>query len=144
VVAGPRDREARSCRILVADDNEDAAVSLAMMLELMGNVARTARDGLEAVQLADTFTPDVAFLDLGMPRLDGYETARRLRQQPWSGSLILVAMTGWSRDEDRERTQQAGFDFHIVKPAGTDVLHKLLDDVHCLRGKPRDGLAAER
>ena len=113
-------------RILVVDDNRDSADSLAILLEMDGNQIRTAYDGLEAVEAAATFRPDVVLLDLGLPRLDGYQTALRIRQQPWGEPMVLVALTGRDQDEDRRRTLEAGFDRHLVKPVDSAVLLQLL------------------
>lgn len=113
-------------RILVADDNHDAAQSLAFMLEIEGHDVRIAHDGLEAMELAETFRPQIALLDIGMPRLDGYGTARQLRARPWGGSVCLVALTGWGQEEDRRRTREAGFDRHLVKPVDPDMLNALI------------------
>jgi signal transduction histidine kinase/CheY-like chemotaxis protein len=114
-------------RILVADDNHDAAQSLALMLGMEGHEVRTASDGLEALRVAEEFRPQLVLLDIGMPKLDGYETARRLRERPWSGSTLLFALTGWGQEEDRERARQAGFDRHLVKPVDPDALSQLLN-----------------
>jgi two-component system CheB/CheR fusion protein len=114
------------CRILVVDDNKDSADSLAKLLRLKGNEIRIAHDGLEAVEVAETFHPELVLLDIGLPKLNGYEVARRIRQQPWGRDVILVALTGWGQDEDRRRSQEAGFNFHIVKPLELAVLEKLL------------------
>jgi CheY-like chemotaxis protein len=113
-------------RILIADDNEDAVESLALMLNLMGNETRTAPDGLAALQVGETFAPDVVLLDIGMPKLNGYDAARRMRALPWGSRLVLVALTGRSQDEDRRRSHEAGFDFHLVKPIEPTALEKLL------------------
>ncbi len=118
--------EANSLRILVVDDNEDAAVSLAMMLEILGNEVQTAHDGLEALEAAPAFRPDVILLDIGMPRLNGHEVARRIRRQPWGKGVLLVALTGWGQEEDRRRSREAGFDFHLVKPVDAAALEKVL------------------
>ena len=115
-----------ACRILVADDNRDAADSLAMMLELMGNAVRTANDGQEAVEVAAEFRPDVALLDIGMPRMNGYEAARRMRAEPWGRGLVIVALTGWGQEEDRRRSREAGFDVHLVKPVDPAAIEKVL------------------
>jgi CheY-like chemotaxis protein len=120
-----------SRRVLIADDNEDAAVSLGMVLRASGHEVRTARDGLEAVEEAARFLPEVLVLDLGMPRLNGYEAARRIRQQEWGKEMLLIALTGWGQQEDRGRSQQAGFDAHLVKPADPVALQALL--VECGR-----------
>ena len=113
-------------RILVVDDNEDSAISLAMMLRLMGNDTRTAHDGLQALDVAAWYRPDVVLLDIGMPRLNGYDTARRIREQAWGKHALLVAMTGWGQDEDRKRSQEAGFNLHMVKPVNPEALQSLL------------------
>ncbi|HTV50412.1 MAG TPA: response regulator [Steroidobacteraceae bacterium] len=113
-------------RILVADDNFDAAQSLALMLSMEGHEVRTASNGLEALQLAQDFHPQVALLDIGMPKLDGYETARQLRQRPEGKSLLLFALTGWGQEDDKERARQAGFDRHLVKPLEPEMLNELL------------------
>jgi signal transduction histidine kinase/ActR/RegA family two-component response regulator len=103
-------------RILVADDNTDAVESLALLLHLAGHDVRVAHDGVETLAVGHQFEPEVVLLDLGMPRMDGYETARRLRQESWGQHAMLVALTGWGQQRDRERTAEAGFDAHLVKP----------------------------
>jgi signal transduction histidine kinase len=113
-------------RILVADDNTDAATSLATVLEIMGNEVRTARDGREAVDVAATFRPDVILLDIGMPIMNGYDACRRIREQPWGKSMLIVALTGWGQDEDKRQSREAGFDHHLVKPVEPAVLEELL------------------
>jgi CheY-like chemotaxis protein len=113
-------------RILVVDDNKDSADSLGMLLRLKGNEIRTAHDGLEAVRVAETFHPELVLLDIGLPKLNGYDVARRIRQQPWSPDVILVALTGWGQDEDRRHSKEAGFNFHIVKPLELSDLETLL------------------
>lgn len=113
-------------RVLVADDNRDAAETLARFLEIMGNQVQSARDGMEAVRIAEVFRPHVVCLDIGMPILNGYEAARRIREHPWGKEMILVALTGWGMDEDRQRSQQAGFDHHLVKPVEPDAIDRLL------------------
>jgi signal transduction histidine kinase len=104
-------------RILVADDNNDAAEAMAVLLQLAGHDVRTANDGIEALAVAETFEPQIVLLDLGMPRMDGYEAARRIRRQAWGRNATLVALTGWGQQQDRQRTSDAGFDAHLVKPA---------------------------
>ena len=113
-------------RILVVDDSRDAAESLAMLLELTGNETYTAHDGLEAVETAARVRPDLVLLDIGLPKINGYEAARRIREQPWGKSLVLVALTGWGQDEDRQKSREAGFDGHMVKPIDPEALTKLL------------------
>lgn len=116
-------------RILVADDNEDAAELLAELLTRMGNEVRTANDGAAAVDLAAAFGPDVILLDIGMPTLNGYEACRRIREQPWGEKVVLIALTGWGRDEDKRQSQDAGFDHHMVKPLRSGALKQLLDSL---------------
>jgi CheY-like chemotaxis protein len=116
-------------RILVVDDNPDAALSLAMLLKLLGSDVETAHDGRSALQALETFRPSVVLLDLGMPDMSGYEVAQRLRSQPKFQDVTLVALTGWGQEEDRRRTQQAGFDHHLVKPVNLDALQVLLGEV---------------
>jgi CheY-like chemotaxis protein len=123
--AAVNDTSKRS-RILVTDDNRDAAQSLALMLELDGHEVRTAYDGIEALEVAEVFRPEIILLDVGMPRLDGYETARRLRQQPWGSALRLIALTGWGQEKDKSKAKEAGFDHHLVKPVDPEVLQRLL------------------
>lgn len=113
-------------RILVADDNKDAATTLAMMLRFMGNEVRTANDGLQAIEVGTVFHPDVILLDIGMPKLNGYETCRRIRKQPWGESILLIALTGWGQDDDKRRSREAGFDHHLVKPVDPAELKSLL------------------
>jgi len=119
----------RGRKVLVVDDNVDAAKSLAVMLKLMGNEAKTAHDGLEAIEVAATCRPDLILLDIGMPRLNGHETAKRIRQQPWGKDVVLVALTGWGQDEDRHKSNDAGFDAHLVKPIEPATLEKLLSNL---------------
>jgi PAS domain S-box-containing protein len=116
-------------RILVVDDNLDAAEALAALLAIDGHETRIAHDGPEAIELAKRFHPDVVFLDIGMPTLDGHETARLIRQQPWGKDMVLVALTGWGQHEDRRRSQDAGFNHHLVKPADPAVVLKLLSSL---------------
>jgi CheY-like chemotaxis protein len=113
-------------RILVADDNGDAARSLAMMLEVAGHEVRTARDGREAVEAAAAFRPELILMDIGMPNLNGYDACRRIRELPWAKNLLIVALTGWGQDDDRRRSQEAGFDSHLVKPVDPAALELLL------------------
>ncbi len=113
-------------RILLVDDNRDSAESLAMLLTLAGNETHTAHDGLEAVEAAAAFRPDVVLLDIGLPKLNGYEACRRIREQPWGKTMVLVAVTGWGQEEDRRKSKDAGFDAHMVKPVDYAALMKLL------------------
>jgi CheY-like chemotaxis protein len=113
-------------RILVVDDGKDAAVSMALMLRLLNNEVRTAQDGLEAVAVAEAFRPEVVLMDVGMPRLNGYEATRRIREQPWGRSMIIIALTGWGQEGDRLRSHEAGCNGHLVKPVDLAELEKLL------------------
>lgn len=113
-------------RVLVVDDNEDAAEMLAALVSAWGHVPRVAHDGLDAIDVARTFQPDIVLLDLGLPRVNGFDTARRMREEQWSRSTFIVAVTGWGRDTDRERTREAGFDEHLVKPVSMDALREIL------------------
>ena len=113
-------------RILVADDNSDAVEALALQLRLAGHDVRSANDGLEALEVAETFAPQVVLLDLGMPRMDGYETARQIRRKWWGKGATLVALTGWGGQQDRQKTTDAGFDAHLVKPVTEfDLFHAI-------------------
>ena len=122
-------------RILVADDNYDAAEALTLQLQLAGHEVRTAHDGVEAVELAKTFDPDIVLLDLGMPKMDGYEAARQLRLSPTTSRAKLIALTGWGQQQDRDRTADAGFDAHLVKPVAEAQLFKAL--TVAVEDKPR-------
>jgi CheY-like chemotaxis protein len=116
-------------RILIADDNADSAESMGMLLRLMGNDVRIANDGLEAVEQAATFQPDIVLMDIGMPRLDGYEAARRIRNQEWSRDTLLVAVTGWGPSDDDAEATAAGFDCHFTKPLDPAELRRLVSGV---------------
>jgi len=113
-------------RVLIADDNHDAAVSLSMLLQSLGHETRVVHDGIEAVEEAEIFHPDIVLLDLGMPRLDGYETARKIAGQPWASDTQIVAVTGWGQDADRKRAKAAGFHRHLVKPVDLDALRQVM------------------
>jgi PAS domain S-box-containing protein len=118
--------DAQKLRVLVADDNRDTTESLALMLTMKGHDVRTAFDGEEAFQAAESFRPDVALLDVGMPKATGHLVARRIRAAPWGSRIVLVAQTGWGHEEDRRRTLAAGFDHHLVKPVSPEALANLL------------------
>jgi CheY-like chemotaxis protein len=113
-------------RILVVDDNRDAAESLGLLLEMMGHQVSVAHGGAEGLALMRTFEPAVVLLDIGMPDVDGYEVARRIREEGGSRRALLIAITGWGQDEDRRRASQAGFDHHLTKPVDLHELQKLL------------------
>jgi CheY-like chemotaxis protein len=114
-------------KVLVVDDNADAASSLGMLVEMLGHQVRTAHDGVEAVEAAGEFHPDLVLLDIGMPRMDGYEACRRMRAQPWGANMRVVAVTGWGQEEDRRKSRQAGFDQHLVKPVAPKAIASILD-----------------
>jgi CheY-like chemotaxis protein len=120
-------------RLLVVDDNRDAAESLAMLVRLQGHEVRVAHDGIAALEMVKNYRPALVFLDIGMPKMDGYELARRLRQQPGLEHVRLAALTGWGQQEDRRRTAEAGFDHHLVKPLEPEALERLLADLQILR-----------
>jgi CheY-like chemotaxis protein len=124
VTAAPKPR-----RVLIVDDNQDAANSLAMLLGIDGHEVQVAYDGRSALPLAATFHPEVALLDIGMPDMDGYALARALRQMPGGAAIYLVAVTGWGQQEDRQRSQAAGFDEHLTKPVDPEALTALLTNL---------------
>ena len=113
-------------RVLVADDNIDGAESLRLNLEIQGHDARAVFDGAAALSLADEFRPEVMVLDLGMPKLDGYEVCRRVRARSWGDEVTIIALTGWGQEQDRRRTLEAGFDHHLVKPVDPSILARLI------------------
>jgi PAS domain S-box-containing protein len=119
----------RPLRVLVVDDNVDSAQSLASLLSILGHDVRRAHDGLEALSAAESFRPQVVLLDIGMPRLNGYEACRALRARPWAQSIHIIALTGWGQPDDRQRSLDAGFDRHLVKPVDPAALHAILNVV---------------
>jgi CheY-like chemotaxis protein len=114
-------------RIVVADDNEDSAESFAMLLSFSGHEVRVAHDGAAALNAVRDFRPDVAFLDIGMPGLSGYEVAQAVRAEPWGRDVTLIAVTGWGQPDDRTRARTAGFDRHLIKPIDPAEVDRLLD-----------------
>jgi len=114
------------CRLLVVDDNQDAARSLSKMLELMGHTVCVEFDGESAIDAAEKHHPDIILLDIGLPRMNGYEACRRIRLEAWGRDIVLVALTGWGQEEDRRRSAEAGFDDHLVKPVSASDLRSLL------------------
>jgi CheY-like chemotaxis protein len=119
--------------VLVAEDIPDAAEMMRVMIECMGHDVRVAADGVQAVAMAETFDPQVALLDIGMPRMDGYEAARRIRAA-LGRRVVLVALTGWGQEQDQQRAYAAGFDYHVTKPAEPDALESLIASAGLPRG----------
>lgn len=124
--AGAEHAGAERRKVLIADDNHDAADSLSMLFELAGHEVRVAHSGRAALSIAQAFRPDTAVIDIGMPDLNGHEVARQLRQAPWGGAMHLIALTGWGQEEDRRRSSEAGFDHHLSKPVDADRLLGLI------------------
>ena len=124
-------------RVLVVDDNVDAAQSLAMLLELLGAETRVVNSGPDALAAIALFAPTAVVLDIGMPGMDGYEVARRIRADTRHDGVTLVAMTGWGQDEDRRRTRAAGFDHHLIKPPDIVALQSVLSTPGGGRQRPR-------
>jgi CheY-like chemotaxis protein len=118
-----------SYRVLLVDDNPDSSEPLSLLLQAKGHQTRVAIDGTEAIALADDFRPDCVLLDLGLPRMDGYEVARHLRQRPYGREMILVALTGWAGQDVRNKAAEAGFDYHLVKPVDWDELDKIVQSL---------------
>ena len=116
-------------RVLVVDDNRDSAISLSMVMSLAGHEVQSAYDGLEAIETARTFRPEVILLDIGLPRMNGYDAARSIRQEPWGQGMVLIATTGWGQDADRQRSRDAGFDHHLIKPLDPAALLGLLASI---------------
>jgi CheY-like chemotaxis protein len=129
--------------ILVADDNQDAAESLVLLLELSGHRVHAVFDGEAAIGAAEALLPDVALLDIGMPKADGYEVARRIRDQAWGQQIYLVALTGWGQPADKRQAKEAGFDAHLVKPVPPETLDRLLAALSVSRA-PADAATASR
>jgi PAS domain S-box-containing protein len=130
-------RAGTSRRILIVDDNQDAATSLARILELLGHETRVAFDGVEALEAAEAFEPDVAILDIGMPGLNGYDVCRRMRERPWASATSFIALTGWGQEQDKRRASEAGFAFHLVKPVDSGELDRLLAGMLPMRRETR-------
>ncbi len=120
----------RSVRILLVEDNPDAAESMRMLLELLGHRVRVAADGIAALDAARANVPDVMLVDIGLPGVDGYEVARRIRKDPALKDVVMVALTGYGRDEDKQAAMAAGFDYHLVKPVNPDALSGLVSQLH--------------
>jgi len=120
-------RRTGNCRVLLVDDDQDVARSMARFIRLLGHDIRVAFDGVEAVEMAGEFKPDVVLMDIGLPKVNGYDVAREMRSKPWGEKMILVAVTGWGRESDRRRSHEAGFDRHLTKPMEPDMLEALLN-----------------
>jgi PAS domain S-box-containing protein len=116
-------------RILVVDDSRDSATSMAMVLRLSGNEVRVAHDGVQAVEAAESFRPEVVLMDVVMPRRNGYEATRRIREQPWGRNMIVIALTGWGQENDKVRSREAGCNGHLVKPVNLSDLEELLAEL---------------
>ena len=119
----------KRCRVLVVDDNEDSVDSLAMLLRMLGHEVATSNDGESALNVADQFRPDVAILDIGLPKLNGYDLAKQIREMPWARDVVLVALTGWGQEQHRRRSAESGFNHHLTKPVELEVLQQILSDV---------------
>jgi PAS domain S-box-containing protein len=150
-VIPPDDRQAvrgPGGRVLVVDDNRDSAASMAMMLKLLGDEVVTAHDGIEAGEAAERFRPEVILMDVGMPRLNGLDATRRIREQPWGKGLTIIALTGWGQEGDRVQSKEAGCDGHLVKPVHLPDLEKVLAELAAKRGPadagPRQESPGER
>jgi signal transduction histidine kinase/ActR/RegA family two-component response regulator len=131
--AAPSSGDLMPRRLLIVDDRKDSADSLAMLMRLAGHEVHTAYDGEEAIVAAENHVPEVVLLDIGMPRRNGYEACRHIRQQPWGRDMWLIALTGWGQEDDRRRTEEAGFDHHLVKPVDPDALIALLTSLRGAR-----------
>jgi CheY-like chemotaxis protein len=118
-----------SRRILVVDDNRDAATSLATLLAFTGHETHTAHDGHEALAAAEKLRPDIVLLDIGLPKANGFEVARKIREQPWGKNIVLIAVSGWGQDDDRRKSQDAGFNEHLVKPVRHAALAKMIGEI---------------
>jgi CheY-like chemotaxis protein/two-component sensor histidine kinase len=116
-------------RLLVVDDNRDAVESMATMLRLSGNEVHTAYDGIEAVEKAEALRPDVVLMDIGMPRLNGYDATRRIRAQSWGARIVVIALTGWGQEADRRQSREAGCNHHLVKPVAFGQLEQLIKEL---------------
>jgi two-component system OmpR family response regulator len=116
-------------RLLVVDDNKDAAESMSMLLEMWGHEVAFAFDGPSALETAQRWQPEAIFLDIGLPGMDGYEVAERMREMPQARDAVLIAITGYGQEDDRLRSRRAGIDHHLVKPVAPDALHSLIDSL---------------
>lgn len=131
-------------RVLIVDDNRDSAESLAMLLEITGNKTYMAHDGLEALEQVEEYRPEVVLLDIGLPMLDGHEVCRRVREQPWGKDIVVIALTGWGQDDDRRKSEEAGFNGHLVKPVDYDKLLELLASLTTNAGREVEPIVKEK
>lgn len=125
---------ALSMRVLVVDDSADAALSMAMLLQVLGCETATAGDGGEALRMAESFRPEVVLLDIGLPDISGLEVAKRIAGAAWGAGMTLIALTGWSKSADKDRSRDAGCKHHLVKPVDPDELTRLLQRIQADRG----------
>jgi PAS domain S-box-containing protein len=139
---GSASRRAPQRRLLVVDDNRDAVESMATMLRLSGNEVHTAYDGIEAVEKAEALKPDVVLMDIGMPRLNGYDATRRIRAQSWGAGIVVIALTGWGQEADRRQSREAGCNHHLVKPVAFGQLEQLINEL-CEQTPSREPAASE-
>jgi CheY-like chemotaxis protein len=116
-------------RVLLVDDNADSTEPLSLLLQTKGHETRVSADGADAIAVAELFRPDCVVMDLGLPRMDGYEVARQLRLQPYGRRIVLVALTGWAGKEVRSKAAEAGFDYHLVKPVNWEELERIVESV---------------
>lgn len=114
----------------MVDDNIDAAESLGLVLELSGHITSTAHNGTNGITIAEEFRPDVILLDIGLPDINGYEVARRIREKTWGKKIMLIAATGWGQDKDKALAREAGFDNHLTKPIDYQALNQLLHEAY--------------
>jgi CheY-like chemotaxis protein len=128
-IPAPRLASRTKRRVLIVDDNQTAAEMLGMVVEMLGNEVRTAHDGRQAIEIAGQFLPEIVFMDLAMPLVDGYEAARQIRKKPWGKSTLLVALTGWGQEEHKRQTKEAGFDHHLVKPGDFADLQRVFAEL---------------
>ena len=122
-------RDISPIKVMVVDDNRDAAILMGRLLRTLGNDVQVVHDGFSALEMAQQFRPDAVLLDIGLPEMDGYDTARMLRELPACKDVLIIAVTGWGQEEDREKGRLAGFDHHVVKPADSATLMELLTSV---------------
>jgi CheY-like chemotaxis protein len=124
--AGASPESSSERRVMIVDDNIDSAESLSMLLEITGNKTLVAHDGIEALEGVEKYRPEVILLDIGLPKLDGHEVCRRVRELPWAKDIVIIALTGWGQEDDRRKSEEAGFNGHLVKPVDYDRLLELL------------------